>query len=306
MKTISRFSIACLIASMACYNCFAFGEENDYWPVIKELLKKETPDGNPELLKYLKSLKSEQLLTALRQYCRWAETQPPDLRPWPGAISMQIMLYYAEPLKRSDLSDEEFERIKKRGDLDDLNAGGLPGRLTNDAFEKLIAGITDQNEGAYFRWTLAVLLSDDEYYFPVLSKSQRDRYFNTCLAIATDRQSPDIARRGCLEALWKVFSREYRHIIYEDDAVKQLMGTGSHEEERKAKSLLDSGKIDLTSKTLKQLRPWRERIYDFRNKLVDLLEDEHELESLKKEARRHLHWLDRLPLINAKDSDSKQ
>mgnify|MGYP000981257161 CR=1 FL=1 len=303
MKTIRTISIVSFVIGMACYTIFA--DENDYWPTIKELLKKETPqEGNPELEKYLKTLTKEQLLTALRQYCRWVDTQPLNHREWAEVVSMQIMLFYSDPLKRSDLSDEEYERIKKRGDADELESGHLPGRLSDEEYDILIAGLADPKEGAYFRWTLAVLFCDDEYYFPVLSKSQRDRYFDACLAVATNRESPDMVRTGCLEALWKVFSREYRHIIYKDDVVKKLMGSGSPEEERYAKSLIDSGKIDLTSKTLEQLRPWRDRILDFRKILVALQENEQETEMIKKNAKRQLHWLDRFPLINSHTTTS--
>jgi len=104
---------------------------------ISELSKKSTPQGNPELVKYLKSLTEEQLLTALRQYCRWVEAQPADGREWAEVTSGQIMLFYTDPLKRSDLSDDEYKRIKKRGDADELEAGQLPGRLTNEAYDKL-------------------------------------------------------------------------------------------------------------------------------------------------------------------------
>lgn len=284
----------------------AYGKEGGYWPTIKELLKKDTPQGNPELAKYLKSLDKEQLLTALRQYCSWIETQPLNKREWAEVISMRILVRYAEPLKRSDLPEKEFqEKIVRFGKQRNLEDGLIPAGFSDSAFDKLITTIADQKEGAYFRWTLAVLLSDDEYFFPVLSKTQKDRYFDTCLTVLNDRGSPDMARTGCLKALWKVFSREYRHIIYDDDVVKELMGTGSREEERNANSLLDSGKINLTSKTIEQLRPWRKRIFDFRKKLVALLADEQEPEMIRKEAKRQLHWLDRLPLIDVNDTTPK-
>ena len=224
------------------------------------------------------------------------ETQPPDKRPWPGAISIQIMVFYAGPLKRSDLSDDEYKRIVKRGDADDLEAGRLPGRLTNEAYGNLITGLTDQNEGAFFRWTLVVLLGDDEYFFSVLSKAQKDRYFDTCLAVATNRESPNMVRTGCFEALSKALKREYRHIIYADDVVKELHRTHT---DPQLSSLIRSGEVNFTAKTIQQLDMMRPKIHDLRKRLRNLLKDEQEPKSVKKEARRQLHWLDRLPLIDA-------
>jgi len=281
------------------------GEENDYLSKIEELCKKDTPQGYPELVKYLKSLTKEQLWTALRQYCKSVEAKLPfDEMNWSPVIPTHILMFYAEPLKRSDISDDEYDRIIKRGDADELEAGLIPGRFTDESFGKLITVLSDPKEGAYFRWILACLLSGDEDFFPALSKTQEDRFFETCLAVSGDRNSPNIVRRVCLDTLGGVFRREYRFIIYDDTVLKELMGAGSREEERKANSLLYSGKINLTSKTIEKLKPWRERIFDFRKKLMALLADEQEPEMIKKEAKRQLHWLDRLPLINSNTTTS--
>lgn len=271
-------------------------EENNYVSKILELYKKGTAHGNPELIEYLKSLTKEQLLTALRQYGKVVEATAPTERAWAPVISFGILTYYAEPLKRSDLSDKEFEEMR-RGEQVDLEAGLIPARFTNKSFEKVIAGIVDHTEGTYFRYTLIDVLKTKDFY-PILSKTQKERFLNTCLAVSTDRESPAMVRKGCFEALSQIFQREYSRIIYVDDVVKELRRTGPEERLRNRNSLVNSGEVKLTANTMEQLAPWRQRIQGLRKKLADLLEDEREPKSLKKEAKRHLHWLDRLPLIN--------
>ena len=105
-------------------------------------------------------------------------------------------MFYAEPLKRSDLSDDEYDRIIKRGDADELEAGLIPGRFTAESFGKLITVLSDPKEGAYFRWILACLLSGDEDFFPALSKTQEDRFFETCLAVSGDRKFTEHSAQG--------------------------------------------------------------------------------------------------------------
>lgn len=275
-------------------------EENNYWLKIEELSKKDTPQGNPELAKHLKSLTKEQLLTALRQYCKSMEGKSPTEMEWAEVTAMRILVCYAEPLKRSALSDEEFRKMR-RGKQRNLEAGLVPARFTKEAFEKVIAGIADRKEGTYFRYTLLDIFRTKEFY-PVLSKLQKERFLDTCLAVLNDRATPDKVRSKCIDVMSRIFQREYLQTIYADDVVKELHRTNT---DMQLSSLIRSGEAKLTAKTREQLAPLRRRIQDLRKKLADLLEDEREPKSLKKEAKRQLYRLDRLPLINAKDPAPK-
>ena len=298
-----KYTILLIIVSVLGSFSLQASEKNNYGSKILELAKKGTAQGNPELVKYLKSLTKEQLLTALRQYCKAMEGKTPTEMEWAEVTSMRILVCYAEPLKRSDLSDEEFRKMR-RGKKRRLEDGLVPARFTNEAFEKVIAGIADRKEGTYFRYTLLDIFSTKEF-FPVLSKPQKERFLDTCLTVLNDRKSPDMVRSKCIDVMSKrIFQREYSHIIHVDDVVKELQRT-SEEELRNLVSLINSGEIKLTTKTIEQLAPWRRRIQDLRKKLVDLQEDEQEPKSLKMEAKRQLYWLDRLPLIKVKEPDSK-
>ncbi len=279
-------------------------EENNYGSKILELDKKGTPQGNPELVKYLKSLTKEQLLTALRQYSKVVEAKTPAEAEWAPVISMCILACYAEPLKRSDLSDEEFQKMR-RGKQRSLEVGLIPARFTNKSFERVIAGISDRKEGTYFRYTLIDVLKTKNFY-PILSKTQKERFLNTCLVVSSDRESPAMVREECFEAFSKIFQREYSRIIYADDVVKELRRTGPEERWRNLNSLINSGEIKLTAKTIEQLAPWQQKIQDFRKKLVMLQEDEREPKSLKEKAKGYLHRFDRLPLLNVQVLDGAQ
>ncbi|NQU23713.1 MAG: hypothetical protein HQ567_20720 [Candidatus Nealsonbacteria bacterium] len=298
-----KYAILLVIVSVLGIFSLQASEEDNYGLKVVELAEKGTAHGSPELVKYLKSLTKEQLLTALRQYSKVVEAQTPTEAEWAPVISMCIMVCYAEPLKRSDLSDEEFRKMR-RGTKRRLEDGLVPARFTNETFEKVIAGIADRKEGTYFRYTLLDIFSTKEF-FPVLSKPQKERFLDTCLTVLNDRKSPDMVRSKCIDVMSKrIFQREYSHIIHEDDVVKELQRT-SEEELRNLVSLINSGEIKLTTKTIELLAPWRRRIQDLRKKLADLQEDEREPKSLKKEAKGQLYWLDRLPLINAKDPAPK-
>ena len=240
-------------------------------------------------------------MTALRQYSKAVEAKTPTEMEWAPVISMRILACYAEPLKRSDLSDEEFRKMR-RGKQRSLEAGLIPARFTNEAFEKVIAGISDRKEGTYFRYTLLDIFSTKEFY-PVLSKPQKERFLDTCLTVLNDRKSPDMVRSKCINVMSKrIFQREYLQIIYVDNVVKELHRTNT---DMQLSSLIRSGKVKLTEKTREQLAPLRRRIQDLRKKLADLLEDEREPKSLKKEAKRQLYSLDHLPLINTKEPAPK-
>jgi len=307
MKTIVIFNI---LIALACCVSLASAEE-DYWAKARKFMmdaeNAKTPGAravhHEAWIKYLKSLTKKQLLTALRQYGKEVEATPPPEREWAPVISMRILSCYAEPLKRSDLSNEKFQKMR-RGKQRSLEAGLIPARFTNKSFEKLIAGISDRKEGTYFRYTLIDVLRTKNFY-PILSKTQMEQFLNTCLAVSSDRESPDMVREKCLEAFSYIFQREYSRIIHANDVVEELRGTGLPTQSRELSSLLNSGKVKLTAKTLEQLEPWRQKVKCFRKALVALQEDERASKSLKGEAKSHLHLLDRLPLLNVPNADSK-
>ena len=159
-----------LIAVVVCHAVGASTEE-DYWGKARKfMMDAEHAEASEDRavrgeawIKYLKSLTKEQLLTTLRQYSKEVEAQTPSEREWASVVSMRILACYAEPLRRSDLSDGEFKEMR-RGKQRSLEAGLIPARFTNESFEKLIAGISDSEEGIYFRYTLVDVLRTKSFY----------------------------------------------------------------------------------------------------------------------------------------------
>ncbi|MEN6451426.1 MAG: hypothetical protein ABFC96_13115 [Thermoguttaceae bacterium] len=271
--------------------------QRNYWLEIEGLLKKDTPQGNPELVKYLKSLTKEQLLTALRQYSKAMEVNAAVEREGMLTNAMRILICYAEPLKRSDLSDEEYRKMRP-GKQKSLEAGLIPARFTNEAFEKVIAGISNREESPMFRYALLDIFSTKEFY-PVLSTMQKDRFLDSCLMVLNDHKSPDMVRSKCINVMSKrILQKEYLQVIYADDVVRKLHDKNT---DMQVDSLIRSKKVKLTAKTSEQLEPLRRKIDDLRTRLEDLVKDEREPESLRDEARRQLHSLNRLPPIDGSD-----
>jgi hypothetical protein len=287
------------VASCTVVSCAS--DDNDYWSRIEELAKKGTSEANVEGRKYLMSLTKDQTLTALRQYGKVAEAKY-SVDKWPQLIPnvALIMAFYAEPIQ---FSDKEFATLSDKTKRE-LQAGLIRGPLSEEAFDKLIAGIADRKEETFFRYALADYSVLKEGVGPSLSKAQKERLFDTYLSVVNDRQSPEVVRRECCDAAKEVLRREGWRIIYADDVVKELMRSGTPERRSKLDSLLTSGEIKLTPKTIEQLALWRRRIEDFRKKMVSLQDDEREPKSLRETAARYAAWLDNSPLMKVQGLDS--
>ena len=269
-----------LLVSFAHLGCAV--PESDHWSRIKELSKKPHED-NPELLKYLKSLSKAQTLTALRQAGKEAEAELPAER-WPetGLSVAILMRFYPEPLQRSDLplSDEELRNMRPNRKLE-FEAGLWPGRLSDDAFDKLLAGIADRNEGAFFRYALAGYAVFKPRLGPLLTISQKGRLATTYLDVLRDQESPEVVRRECYESATRLLGDERRRIIYGDEAVKKVMRTESSEQRRDLDARIASGAIKLAVEASEALAACERRIRDFEDSLLALRDDERESESLR-------------------------
>ena len=297
------FELAVFFAATIWMAASAWADDN-YWLKIEELSRKDTPQGNPELTKYLKTLTKEQLLTALRQYTKAMEIKMPHEANWVFVPAMRIFLCYAEPLKRSDLSDEEYNKMR-RGKKRRLEDGLVPARFTKRAFENVIDCISDRNEGTLFRYTLVEMFGSKEFY-SILSKAQKMHLFDTCLEVLKDHAAPDMVRSKCCDIAKETLQQECWQLIHADGRVKELMGSGLQDRQHTLESLLISGEIRLTTKTIELLVPWMQRVEDFRKEMVALQSGEQTPESLRKLAAKYVSWLDDLPLMKTKGGNSIQ
>ena len=266
-----------VLLAMSCRVVCA-ADETNHWTKIESLLgPTRSLESSPKAREYLKSLTKDQTLTALRQFGTMCEVKYPVGPKWPE-LQLAVMLlleFYSEP------------------------GGGL----SDEAFDKLLAGMADKKEGAFFRYALALQVGEGEYG-DHLSKKQKERVIDTCLAVLHDRQAAVMVRAECGAAAARHLSKTYSRIIGSDDAVKELRRTDL-ERFRKVFKLIDSGKFKLAARTNEQLAPCRQRIQDLRKGLVALQKDIREPEYLKKKVEAYIYWLDRLPLIKVKELDSK-
>jgi hypothetical protein len=300
-----RSALAALVAVVLCAPVLFADEEAQYWPQIKELREKSTPSGNPELIKHLRSLTKDQMLTALRQLGKEMEAEvPPEQWKGPYGVTavMMIMRYYPDPCPQSAFSDEQVRHMK-----DDVRrefeAGTLPGPLSDGDFDKLVALIADKKEQTFARYALLAhyLLNSDAV--PPPTSAQRERLLNVCFALLRDNQAPAALRCASVDAAWSILDEGYRHVIYSDAAVKEMRADATGDRWRNLDAILDSGEIKLAPGTMKELGPWRRSVQDFRSTLIALQEDDRQPESLGSEAKRHVSFIDRLPLIRVNEED---
>lgn len=279
--------------------CACANDENDYWTKIRELYGKGSPHDRTAVREYLNSLTKDQMLTALRQFSKTVEAEATDeaqLRPMFQSVFITVSLIMSGYYEQPSISEEELDKLPRRS-RKKYEEGSVPGPLTEDAFAKLIACISNNKEGKFFRCALAGWATTDDVS-PDLSNSQKERLFDTCLSVVSDRQSPEVVRCQCCDAAKEVLRREAWRITYADDVVKELLRTGTPEQKRNLDSLLCSGEIKLSSKTIEQLVPWGQRLKDFRKQMLLLQNDEQEQKSLGEQARQYVIWLERSPLAS--------
>ena len=299
------------VVALVCYavpSCTA--DEENYWLKFSDLLGKETPQEWAAAREYLMSLTKDQLLIAVRQYGKIVDEKYPakGCNGWGVRVIpvYYIMGCYQEP----PLSAEEIAKLPPGRVKRNYEAGGVPGPLTDVSYDKLIAGITDNKESAFFRYALARYAAVDNNASPVLNGRQKERLFDTYLAVIIDRKSPEVVRCVCCEMAVELYRRVRWDIIHSDNAVKEwLRKDWSERRGIKSTDMIISGEIKLNAETIKQLEPWQQRAQVLRKQLTYLQDDTREPESLRKLANKHLKELDRLPplpLQNVLDSSTEK
>ncbi|MEN6451427.1 MAG: hypothetical protein ABFC96_13120, partial [Thermoguttaceae bacterium] len=244
-----------------------------------------------------------QTLTALRQFGKIVEAKHSPME-WPQLKPTAWLIMECYP-ESPHLSPEELAKLPDRARRN-YQEGSVPGPLSEKSFGKLVAAIGDRREGAFFRYALAGWVSVDEDISPELNNSQKEQLFDTYLSVVSDPQSPELVRRECGDIATRLLQREHRRIIYSDDAVKDLMRTGTPERRRALDTLLASGEISLTAKTRERLAPWRQRATEFQKVLVRVKDDEREPQSLKDQATKSLAWLAHSLLLRDSDPAAKR
>jgi hypothetical protein len=260
-------------------------EREDYWSRIEALAEKGTGHGNPQLVKYLKSLSRDQMLVAARLYCEKVQkTRPPnDWAPSVAPLMLALAFYY-----------EEVAGV-------DLDKGVLKqetGALSDDSFDKLLAIIADSREVEFFRYALANMVRS--CYAPHFTERQQDRAHKAITAVLRNVEVSARLRAECCESLLKVLAQGYVNVIKTDPAIRKVFQAGPPEQRRNVFPLIDSGEIKLSAQTIAQLVPMRTRIREFRTLLTEITQRDREPVELRRVAMQSLDRCGKLPLLDGR------
>jgi hypothetical protein len=246
----------------------------DYVARLKALTKSGTAHKNPELEAFLRSLTRDEMLVAAKQV---AEKVGPgvDETAWEGT-SWQVTLF-----------------LEYYGD----EQGGL----SDVWLDRLVQIIRNREESGFLRHGIV----DDlvESHYPRLTDAQKETCRRAFMEVLEDAKSPSALRRKCAFELVSIYAEGYRGAIHSDPNVVDL--TRSRPEARRDMlDIVSSRKIKLAPETLEKLSWWRGRIREVRQVLVKIRDSEEEPEHLKKGARMYLGWIERLPLIEALQTEA--
>jgi len=242
-----------------------FGETN-LWTRIEKLSQHDTPQGNPQLEAYLKTLTRPQMLQAARECCEKAKTRVPQESWAEGVLPVGLALMF--------YGDEK-------------------GGVADDALNRLLDCITSANEGQLFRETLLRLLR--QMYWEELTERQRKQGKEVLLSVLTDKKSsPRLRALSCRE-LGLTIAENYRDIITADKNVRPLRN--DKEKWRNLNDLVRKGEVRLDPETRKSLKSVRDEIESITPTLTALSQDADESPEVKDRAQRALKTFADLPVV---------
>ena len=257
-----------LISALMIAPIFAQAESN-YWSHIQELVKFDTPKGNPRLEAYLKGLKPDEMLQAAREYSEYAQKKIPEDNWAVASFNVGLALGFYEPVE---------------------------GGLTDEKLDILLKCITDENEGRFFRESLARLVRDR--YWPRLTESQRKKARQTFLSVLLNKKVPVRLRALTCRELGLVLSENYQNIILSDKNVQPLRN--DKEKWRNLNDLVRKGEVQLDPETRKSLKAIRDEIETITPTLSTLSNDANESPEVKDRAQKALKSLGELPDVSEK------
>lgn len=238
--------------------------ETSVWTRIEELSRHDTPQGNPQLEAYLKTLTRPQMLQAARECCEKATTRVPQERWEEGVLPVGLALAF--------YGDEK-------------------GGLTDDALGSLLACVASEKESALFRELLVGLLC--QRYWPELTAKQRTECRSLFLKVLLDKKAPIRLRTVNCRELEHAIAFEHRQIIYSDKNVRPLRN--DKEKWRNLDDLVRKGEVRLDSETRKSLKSVRDEIANITPTLTKLSQDAAESPEVKDRAQSALKTFADLP-----------
>lgn len=238
--------------------------ETSVWTRIEELSRYETPQGNPQLEAYLKTLTRQQMLEAARECCAKAEQRVPRERWEEGVLPVGIALWFY-------------------GDAE----GGLP----DDALNQLLDCIVSEKEGQLFRESLVGLLR--QRYWEQMNDDQRKQSRQRFAAFLSGKKASARLRALVCRELELAMAQDYRRIIYSDDNVRRLRN--DKEKWRNLNDLIRKGEVRLDPETRKSMKTLRGEMEKITPTLTALSQDAAESPEVKDRAKAALKTFTDLP-----------
>lgn len=239
--------------------------ETGVWTRVEELLRHDTPHGNPQLEAYLKTLTRPQMLEAARECCEKAVARAPEAT-WEGcALPVSIaLLFYVD----------------------------TEGGLADDALNELLDCIVSEKEGQLFRESLVGLLR--QRYWEQMTDDQRKQCRKRFAGFLSGKKAPARLRALVCRELESAIARDYRRIIYSDNNVRPLRT--DREKWRNLNDLIRKGEVRLDPETRKSMKILRDEMENITPTLTALSQDAAESPEVKGRAQGALKTFADLPV----------
>lgn len=254
--------VCCLLGPSLLYG------ETSVWTRIEELSQHDTPQGNPQLENYLKTLTRQQMLEAARECCKKAEARVPQERWEEGVLPVSLALAF--------YGDEE-------------------GKLSDGALNQLLDCIASENEGLLFRETVLSLLR--QKYWEQMTDVQRRQCKQRFIVVLSDQSMPARLRALSCRELSLAIAENYRSIIISDKNVRPLRDDKT--KWSNLNNLIRSGEIQLDPETHNELKLLSTEIEDITPTIDALSQDAAESPEVKNRAQNALKTLADLPVAPA-------
>lgn len=247
-------------------------DATDVWTQIRSF--DNPPEGNPDLIAFLKSLSPAQMLTAARQASDEAAKFASDgERAAAGDFNVIFCLeYYFENSADRDM-----------------------------AAQRLLAIVSDKTESPWFRRAILVAISSGRktsFLDSLISyvTGRMPAFTEALEGVLTDPQENPWVRRAGIESMHSLISEQARVVYMSDSNVLALnRRTGRAVA---VGEMVRSGELTLTDRTKKALEPIETRVHANAELLGQILGNEDESKELRLAAKRALKGYLRLPLNN--------
>lgn len=240
--------------------------EDSPWSRISELSKKDTPQGNPELVAYLKTLTREQMLQAAREACEQGQALVPRDR-WaeaPIIVGKPLMFYRNE-----------------QGGIDDA------------PLTAALSCIASKDEGELFRRSLVTFA--EKFWWPKLTAGQRERSRQCFSSVLSDSEAPAQLRAVACRALVDALGLEYINTLYSDKNVQALRSDS--ERWRNLGTLLRTGEVKVEQATATSLESVLREVDRYTVMLSDLGKNDKEPQEVRDQAKTLLGYMAKWPML---------